>query len=279
MLLAQLRVLHATLLDASAAVLQIAGLLLLAWWNLLSDASALATVGIGGALPAVLVAFGLAIQARPVLRLLPLYLARHWEIGKWLMGSQVVRALSGTLPIWITAAMVGGSAVGILAACSNLAMLSNPLIFAVANLLTPKAAAAYAKSGVRGVNRLMGGATLAMACILIPFGLVLAVAGDSLLVLMSGDEFGGQHVVFAILAVCPAFWAITSVLGCGLAALKHTRATFTSSLAGTLITAMLVLALAPQLQVVGSVIGLLVGGVVTCLMTAWQYRQRSRELA
>jgi O-antigen/teichoic acid export membrane protein len=279
MLLAQLRVVQALLLDLSAATLQIAGLLLLARWHRLDDASALAAVGIGGALPAVLAVFGLALQSRPALRVLPLYLARHWRIGKWLMGSQVVRALSGTLPIWITAAIAGGSAVGLLAACANLAALSNPLIFAVANLLTPKAAAAYAQSGVAGINRLIGGAVLAMLCILVPFGLVLATAGNSLLILMSGDKFAGQQAALALLAACPALWGTTSILSCGLAALKQTRAGFTSTLIGTVVTAVLVIALAPAWQVVGSVIGLLVGGLVTCLMTAWQFRQRVCELA
>lgn len=277
MMLAQLRVVHATVIDVVAALLQLAGLTALAQSAQLDGATALAAVGIGCALPAMIYAWRLRPRNWP--RYVRMYWGRNWQLGKWVMGSQLARAISSLIPVWFVAALASDREAGMLAACMNIPMISNPFIFAIGNLLMPKAAHAYSDHGVRAVVRLVLGAIAGMAIVLVPLGLVLAVAGDRILEITYGPEYADQGVALAILGLCPMLWAATSAIGCGQAALKDTRASFAATITGIVVTALAIAMLAPQWRALGGVTGLAIGSAAMCALQIWQFWKRCQELA
>jgi hypothetical protein len=79
--------------------------------------------------------------------------------------------------------------------------------------------------------------------------------------------------------LCPVVWAATSALACGQAALKQTRASFGATLAGITVSALVIAALVPGLQVLGAAIGLLAGAATMCVLQTWQFATRCRELS
>jgi O-antigen/teichoic acid export membrane protein len=277
MMLAQLRVMSAAIVDATAAVLQIGLLLALFVLARLDGATAAAVLGLGCALPAAICLAPLLPQRRP--RRLALYWQRHWRVGKWIMGSQMVRAMSSVLPIWILASLAGDPAAGIFAACVSIPMISNPLIFAMGNLLMPKAAHALASTGVAGVVRLILRGIAAVTLLLLPLGLAMLLAGESILQLLYGTQYTGQGPTLAVLGLCPIVWAATSVLACGQAALRQTKASFVATVCGVLVCALVIAALATAWQVLGGAIGLLAGSLTMCALQAWQFSQRCREFS
>jgi O-antigen/teichoic acid export membrane protein len=277
MMLAQLRVAHATIVDVVAASLQVVALLGLAWCERLDGSAAIAMLGLGCALPALVCLRGLLPQRRP--HHLAQYWGRNWQLGKWIMGSQMARALSSVVPIWLLAWLAGDPAAGVFAACVSIPMISNPLIFAIGNLLMPKAAHAFADEGPSGVVRLVLRGTTAAAAALIPLGLVLIFAGESILELVYGPRYVGHGPTLAVLGLCPLVWAATSVLACGQAALKQTRANFVATISGIVVSAVVIAALASGWQVLGAAIGLLAGSATMCVIQAWQFARRCQELA
>lgn len=276
MMLAHLRVGHATVIDAVAASLQVIALLALAFFARLNSSSAVAVLGLGCALPAFICLWRLLPQHRS--SHLALYWQRNWRLGKWLMGSQMMRALSSVIPIWLLAGLAGDLAAGVFAACVSIPMISNPFIFAIGNLLMPKAAHAMGKDGAAGVVRLVLAATAASAGVLVPLGLALFFAGEWILELVYDSRYAGYGSTLAVLGLCPVIWAATSALACGQAALRQTRASFVATMSGILVSAVVIAALASTWQVLGAAIGLLAGSATMCVIQAWQFAYRCREL-
>jgi O-antigen/teichoic acid export membrane protein len=275
-MLAHLRVAHATVIDAVAASLQVIALLTLAFFARLDSSSAVAILGLGCALPALVCLWRLLPEHRPAH--LALYWRRNWQLGKWIMGSQMMRALSSVIPIWLLAALAGDLAAGVFAACVSIPMISNPFIFAIGNLLMPKAAHAMGRDGAPGVLRLVLAATAASAAVLVPLGLALFFAGEWILELVYGSRYAGYGTTLAVLGLCPILWAATSSLACGQAALRQTKASFVATMCGILISAAVIAALASTWQVLGAAIGLLAGSATMCLIQTWQFVRRCREL-
>jgi O-antigen/teichoic acid export membrane protein len=276
MLLAQLQIAHAAIIDVVAGCLQIAALAALASAGELSGTRALMIVGIGCALPALAYLWRLVPRRRP--RHLRLYWQRNWQLGKWIMGSQMMRALSSVIPIWLLAALAGDPAAGVFAACVSIPMISNPFIFAIGNLLMPKAAHALGSGGAAGVLRLVLAATAASAAVLVPLGLALFFAGEWILELVYGARYAGHGPTLAVLGLCPMIWAATSALACGQAALRQTKASFVATICGILVCTVAIAALASSWQVLGAALGLLAGSATMCAIQAWQFAQRCREL-
>src|SRR3954454_24330013 len=153
--LAELNVQTAAWLDGGVAGLQLLLLLLLGQIKWLDARVALLGVGVAYLAPALMwwLLFGRARVrfAASATR----YWPRNWHLGRWLVASQVMSVIHGYMPAWLLAVLVGTNATGEFVAYLNLALLANPLIFAVGNLLTPRAAHAFARGGSQAAQRLV----------------------------------------------------------------------------------------------------------------------------
>jgi O-antigen/teichoic acid export membrane protein len=270
---AHLQLGSATVIDGAVAALQLAGLGVLAAMGKLSAGSALLTMAAAYyAVGAVWLSFFLGqveFAPRRVLR----YWRRNWRFGRWLVGGQVVGALHGLVPQWILGLFAGAAMAGTFSAFLNLALLANPAILAVANLLTPTTAQMLASGGRKELNRLLSRAALSMAGAMLIVAAVLAIGGEPLMILVYGAKFAGDRIAIALLGLCPLVWAVTTVFACGLTALRQNEVNFRAAAIGALVTAVIIAAFI-QYGVTAGAAGLLSGSTVAMLIRAWAIYDR-----
>jgi len=198
---ANLQMKTALLLDSCVAVVQVSGLLLLAYLGVLSAGPAYWVVGLACGLAVV----GWLIWMRNTFALQLTRaisdLGRNWSFGKWVFASGLLWALSMNLYPWILAAFHGTASTGVWAACFGIAAIGNPLLLGVQNFLGPKIVHSYAEDGAMGLRRFVFKASGFFSLVIAPFCVLLLVFGGSLVVIIYGDKYAGNGLVVSILAL------------------------------------------------------------------------------
>jgi hypothetical protein len=135
---ARLRMEMAFLLDCCVAVVQIAGLGLLAYFHLLSASAAWWMAGAASCLATL--GWLLWMRENLVVRITAVLadLRRNWSFGKWVFASGVAWALTMYLYPWILVGFHGNASAGSWAACLGIIGITNPI--AVVRRLVPFAA-------------------------------------------------------------------------------------------------------------------------------------------
>jgi O-antigen/teichoic acid export membrane protein len=235
-LMAEWRVLETVWLDLAVTVLQMVGLLGLAWAGVLSAGTAHAAVGlacaIGGFCWLVWAWKDFSFSRE---RVLPDW-QRNWKLGCWEAGSQVVGLCQVFMLHWLLAVYLGPRATGIYAACVAVVALSNPFVVGIGNLLTPQAARAFAQEGRVAVGRVVSRTLLVVGLGMVGFTAGLALFGDWLVVKLYGPSYADNQQVIVLLAIAWLASALGKMLDQGLLAMEHSRWTFTFSFAGLLAT-------------------------------------------
>jgi O-antigen/teichoic acid export membrane protein len=219
-------------LDSLRAAAQVAG----AFWLLLGSGGADAAL----ALWVMAVAHGLAVlvamagPGRPAIalgELLPVW-RRHWEIGRWLIGTTLLEWLQGQLLTVVAGSVLGAATVGALRATQHVIGITHLLFEGLQNVVPVGASRALAVSGhaaLRGYTaRAILGIGLATAAIV----LAVVAAPEAWLRLVYGDRLAGwgwllywQGAIY--LAMIPGL-----PLAAGLIALERTRPLFLAQLLG-----------------------------------------------
>ena len=198
---ANLCVKTALILDSGVAVVQIGGLLLLAYLGLLSASMAYWVVGLACGLAAV----GWLVWMRTTFALQLTRaisdLVQNWIFGKWVFASALLWTLSMELYPWILTAFHGIASTGVWAACFGIAAIGNPLLGGMQNFLGPKIAHSYAEGGALALRRFVFKASAVFSLLITPFCIALLVFGGSLVVIIYGDKYASNGLVVSILAV------------------------------------------------------------------------------
>jgi O-antigen/teichoic acid export membrane protein len=205
---ARLQLLTAFLFDTSIAVGQLAGLLLLAHYHLLSATRAYWLVGL---------VCGVAVLGwlwtdrefyHPRLGESLRDLKKNWVFGKWVFASGLVWALSMNLYPWFLAYFHGTASTGIWAACNGVVSVGNPALLGIQNIVGPKIAHAYAELGPKGLRRVVLRITMVMFLPISALCVILMVWGGRLIALLYGKQYAGNDVVVAILALSFLVYAL-----------------------------------------------------------------------
>jgi O-antigen/teichoic acid export membrane protein len=159
----------------------------------------------------------------------------NWNVGKWLIGTNIVYWGGSQLVIYMAAGMLSVEAVGAMTATRNVVGVANVLFLAMENLVPSQASRIFVSRGAGDLNRylikvaLVGGVgTLFIA----------AVAGlwpETWLHLFYGSTYKGYGWLIL-------WWGLFNIIGffhrplmAGLRVLNHTRAIFIANLAGSII--------------------------------------------
>lgn len=266
-------------LDALIAAVQLSGLLIVAQTGHLNGWVALLIVG-ASCLAAGIV--GGLFFARPriqAVRSTARYWKQGWEFGRWLMASQVVGAIHGMIPAWLLAVTVGTDAAGAFVAVFNLALLANPVLFAVGNLLTPRAARSLVEGGPERVLQVVFGAQRYLLLLTAIFAAVLAWDGERLIHWVYGESFVGLESAAGLLGLTAATWAVTATCASGLNAFGQQRLGFLATCAGVIVSTCSILLLAPHSTIVGTSFGLLMGCATAASLYMWALLRSARLLA
>ena len=278
---ADLHLVTAILIDGSVAMLQLAGLAVLASFGYLS-LSAIFGVMAGAC---ALASLGWFVLRPPRLRFKRDRVAsdwRHnWRFSRWALQSYLVSSTMPQVLPWILSIAVSTAATGVLGACATLVGISNVFVLGVANLLTPQAAAAYVSGGVPALRRVLTQATLFLGSILGSVCLVLVVAGEQLAIWIYGTEFTGCGPILVALGLTALANSVGMIVGNGLWAIDEPRANFVADVLYVSATLLATLFLVVPLGVLGAALAALArattGTVVRTLILVRSLRRRGGE--
>jgi O-antigen/teichoic acid export membrane protein len=253
-------------IDVAVSAIQVGGLGALALSGRLDAFSACLWLGFACGAPAIawLAAAGRAFRySRTVLT----DTAREsWTLGKWLLLGQVTVQIQSYGAYWLIMALGGAMITGVFVGCSSIVGIVNPLLFGIANVLTPKQALAWQTSGSAGLMREATRNALLLGGIAGIFCTVIAVGGDQLLHLMfrSADFTGYGHVA-TVLALGALATAVGMPASNALAAMERPRAIAVVGAIGSLVTILATASLMLRWGLIGAAYGGLAGSVVGAL--------------
>jgi O-antigen/teichoic acid export membrane protein len=257
--LAHLRLKAMLALDLAVAGLQIGGLLLLGWLDLLNVGAAFAVIGTACATAGL----GWLMVRRQPLRVVQANLVpdwRHnWGFARWSLASFLIGSPTPYLVPWVVASAWGEAATGLLAACVTLINCAGMYVTGVANFLTPQAARAFAHGGTPDLRRVLTRTSGLFLVTLGAFCLVIVLTGDLAARVVYGDRYAGTGPVLALLALALLVNSLGVTAGNGLWALAKPQANFAADLCTFAVTLSLLLALVPPFGVVGAAGAVLAG--------------------
>jgi O-antigen/teichoic acid export membrane protein len=259
--LSQGRVPATVQIDLAVSILQVAGLLGLAWARALSAATAHAAVGLACAL----VALGWLFRAWNDFsfrreRWLPDW-QRNWELGGWEAASQIIGLAQYYLLLWLLAIWSDAGSAGVFAACIQLAMLPNPFLIGLTIILTPRAARAVARGDRAELARVVGRSTLALSLGMLAFTAGLSLFGDQLLAVLYGAAYSGHKWVVVLLALGRFATGVGLIVDQGLFALERSRVSFTAACWALLVTGGAGVGLMTGDRLQGAAAGILLGSL------------------
>ena len=263
---ARLRMHAALATDAAVSAIQLGGLGAMAWSGHLDALSACLWSGLACGVPALVWAAAARREFqfdRPAI----VETAREsWRLGKWLMLGQITVQVQSYGAYWLIMGLGGAASTGVFAACMSLVGFANPLLFGVANVLTPKQAFAWRSGGSAGLLREAVRNALLLGGMISAFCLLLTIAGEQLLhILFYGGDYAGYGHLVAVLGFATLATAIGMPASNALAAMERPRAIVVVGGFGVIVTIAAMAALMLRWGVLGAAYGDLAGSVVGAL--------------
>lgn len=273
----RLKLRTAILLDACVATVQLGGLALLAWFDMLTVANVYLVMGTACAVAGT---GWWLLRAEPFAfiasRVLPDWKS-NWKFSRWALASHLVGCSTPYILPWFVAAVDGTAATGILAACTTLVGLANAFVMGLSNYLTPKAAQSYADGGVTQLRRVLRKTAVLFGTTLGGFTLVTVVAGNLVAVLVFGEQYADAGPILAVLAsgLLASSFGVTA--GNGLWAMEKPAANFRADVVALIATIIAAVTLTPAYGVLGAAVASLIGAAIDAGIRCWTLRQLMNE--
>lgn len=267
----------AILLDVCVAAIQLGGLALLAWFDMLSVANVYLVMASACGIAA---AGWWLLRAEPVRFERSRWLSdwkRNWSFSKWALASHLVGCSTPYVLPWFVAAVDGTAATGMLAACTTLVGLANAFMMGLCNYLTPKAAQSYADGSVSELKSVLKKTALLFGVTIGGFALVTTIAGDWIAVLIYGESYAGAGAILAVLSFALLASSLSMTAGNGLWAMEKPSANFRADVCALIATIIAAVALTPTYGVLGAAISSLVGATVDAVIRGWTLRRLMQE--
>jgi O-antigen/teichoic acid export membrane protein len=186
----------------------------------------------------------------------------HWRFGRWLFASQMVFLLQWNAVAWLLAALAGTEATGAFAACLTLALLCNPFLLGMCNLLEPHTARAFVTGGTRQVGRLVTRWTMVLLLVVSTYCLLIAWLGGRGLELLYGGSYSGYSSTVTVMALAILAGTLGLAADAGLRAVERSDVGFRVNLLSLCVTLGLSAALIPAWGPMGAAWGMLTGSLV-----------------
>ena len=244
--------------------IQLGGIFVLALSGGLSASAALMMIG----LACLVSGLGWMLRNRQRFRVVPQAigrdLRRNWKIGKWVFASRLLVYADTYAPYWILAVMLGTQAAGIFAACKTIVTLANPILLGIGNILSAKAASAFADGSFTAVRDVICRAIVFLVATMLVFCGVVVVGGTEILeFLYAGEEYAGYHSVLILLALEALVSAICLALNPGLLVIERPDVNLKTDLLGLGVLLCLAFGLVAEWGMYGMAVALLIGSSVT----------------
>ena len=275
---AHLNVAGALTLDTIVSVLQLAGLAMITWSGAMTAVGAYLATGIAAAVGVV----GWYVFSRDRFHWQRDRIRNDWNrnrrFGKWVAAAHLVSVLHMYFAHWLLAWSFDERATGIYAACMIVVVLANPFILGISNLLSPKAAHAFAEGGANAVGQLVWRYTRLMIGALGLFAIAVSLVGGRLIVFIFDENYAGHDGSIAILALGTIAMGVNYSISSGLRAINRPETNFWAALVGVVVTVVASVGLVSTLQILGTTIGLVAGFVAMAIYRGFAFRAALEEL-
>ncbi len=180
---------------------------------------------------------------------------------------------------WFVASLEGTAATGILAASSTLVGLANMFVMGVANVLSPRAAKAYAEGGTPALKPVLVITAAVFASVLGAFAVLMCFFGGQLAVLVYGESYAVAGPVIAILACGLLAGGLHVTAGNGLWAIDRPAANFRADVCSLIATIGFSVVLIGPYGVIGAALATTLGALVDASIRGWILVHEMRQLA
>jgi len=193
-------------------------------------------------------------------------IAKNVHFGKWIVASQIASLSHQYLAYWLLAMWHGPEATGGFAAAVSLVAIANPLTLGLGNYFGPKMSHDLATGGTERFLHTTGGAVLFIGAMMSMVVVFLAFGGGSLLPILFGSDFHGQHAIITILAFSSLVAAIRMIIDLAVRTLKQPAWVFLASMGGVIANITVAVSLMPRWKELGAAYGNLAGGLAPLLL-------------
>jgi O-antigen/teichoic acid export membrane protein len=262
----QLQMVHALVLDAAVAAIQLSMLGWLGWTGLMSAVTASIALGVSCGIAALGCILISRAQFAIRLKQVRATMWQSWNLGKWLVVNQTMVQVQRYSTYWLLVMMAGATVTGVYTACMSIVAFTNPLFYGLNNLLTQKSVLAWKEGGGAGLQRQALRDLLLLAAALGPFCLLaLWFGGDAMRFLYHGSDYLGHGYVIAVLAFATFASALGSPAGNALASMERPRTVLLINVLGTILTVLLVWRSMAAWGLVGAAYGWLLSNAIVSL--------------
>ncbi len=263
---AHLRMFQAFLLDSLVATITLGLLLALGSRGELTAITAFLAVGVGCGIGG---AAWFIVERREFsfgLGHLGATFRQSWSQGRWLFSGQLAIQAQGYMTHWLSLVIAGVTVTGIYAASMSIVAFSNPFLYGVFNVLTPKSVRMLRNNGAAALKRqVMRDASL-LAMLMIPFCLVIFLAGDTIMALVfKGADYAGHGHMLTVLALSALASAVGAPASIALASAERSGAVAVVTTAAAVLTVGLVWWFLTQWGLLGAAYAVLIVEVLGCL--------------
>ncbi|HZZ30150.1 MAG TPA: lipopolysaccharide biosynthesis protein [Pirellulales bacterium] len=264
--IAHLQLTTAVVIDVAVSLLQLGGLLTLAYFHQLTVPRAYGVMGIACAIAGL----GWFISKSQPLQLKWSTAVAdwwgNWGFARWALASHIIGFATPSLMPYLVAAVHGSAEAGVLGACVNIVGTASTFMIGLASFLIPRAAQAFAQGGVPELRKVLRTATMVYACVLGAFAIIVLLSGDFLLVLAFGSKYSGYGSTIGVLSLGMMAQSLGLTAGIGLWAIDRPRANLSADICTLVVTLGVALCLLPGMGVLGAALGDLAGKVVGALI-------------
>jgi O-antigen/teichoic acid export membrane protein len=255
----------ALILDLCVCSGQLIGLLCCAYEHVLSSTSAVLVIGASSAVSCVLyllfVRNAFHIRKQAIASDLRLNIA----LGKWMLGSQVTMIVQFSVAQWAITLTQGPAQNGILMAASSVAMVANPALTGLSNLVLPKAARAVQAGGRIALRRLMKTIFFAMVSTSLCYCVLITIVGHKLVAAVYGARYTILASVLIPLSLTFAWRCVAMPAYIGLWVLLKARLNVYVNLIGVIAILLFIIVLRP-FGVAGVAYSMMLGESITCIV-------------
>ena len=271
--IAHLQMATATMIDVGVAVFQLGGLLVLAYFQLLTVVWA---YGMMGAACAIACGGWFLANRRPLQFNWSGAVTdwwHNWGFARWALASHLFGFTTPYLMPWIVTSVCGSGEAGVFAACVSIVGTASMFITGLGAYLVPRAAMAFSRGGAGELRRVLRTAAAVYTVVLGAFAILVLCSGDFLLVLAFGGKYAGYGAVISVLALGMMALSLGQTAGIGLWAIDRPQANLSADVCTLVVTLTLVFCLLEPMGVFGAALGDLAGKSAGALIRYETFRR------
>lgn len=187
--------------DATVASIQLSGLLLLAYANMLTAATAYSVIGMACGVAGV--AWLLLRHDRMEFRRVAIVhdWQRNWHLSRWTLLSMLLGRATSYLMPWIILFAYDAKRTALLGMCTTLVGVPNMVIVAMCNCMRPRIFREYSENGMRGLKRMLLMSTSIFAVAPALFLIVILLSGDRVGMFFYGQSCVDSGIILAVMTL------------------------------------------------------------------------------